>query len=180
MTVTSSIVCGRAHPHHVPPSHAGRRIGAEARLALATESLKVTGHGAGLTELSDEVLDWLAEGIAAPAPSELTQAHPWNATWNRAALRGARAQHLGPADAADRCAGVWWLRMCGSQRLEQAGAAEVWDPAELLAAAGGPPPGPSVVPAPPGAPESGALAPFAPPVLETDPADATAAGAGIA
>jgi len=37
--------------------------------------------------------------------------------------------------------GLWWLRMCGSQRFEQAVAAEVWDPAELLAAAGGAPPG---------------------------------------
>ncbi|HEX9499194.1 MAG TPA: hypothetical protein VF926_12665, partial [Mycobacterium sp.] len=87
MTVTSSIVCGRAHPHHVPPSHAGRRIGAEARLALAAESLKVTGHRDGFTELSDEVLDWLAEGITASAPSQLAQARPCNATWNRAVLR---------------------------------------------------------------------------------------------
>ncbi len=55
----------------------GQRIGTEARLALAAESLKVTGHRDGLTELSDEVLDWLAEGITAPAPSELAQARPW-------------------------------------------------------------------------------------------------------
>ena len=124
----------------------GQRIGTEARLALAAESLKVTGHCDGLTELSDEVLDWLAEGISAPAPSELTQAHPGNATWNRAVLRGARAQHLGAADAADRCAWLWWLRICGSQRFEQAVAAEVWEPADLLAAAGGAPPGLSVLP----------------------------------
>ena len=157
----------------------GQRVGTEARLALATESLKVTGHRDGFTELSDEVLDWLAEGITAPAPSELTKAHPWNATWNRAALRGARAQHLGPADAADRCAGLWWLRMCGSQRFEQAVAAEVWDPAELLAAAGGAPPGLSVLPTLLGAPDSAALAALASAVLEANPEDTAEACAAM-
>ena len=73
----------------------GQRIGTEARLALAAESLKVTGHCDGLTDLSDEVLDWLAEGISAPAPSELTQAQPGNAIWNRAVLRGARTTTWG-------------------------------------------------------------------------------------
>ena len=157
----------------------GQRIGTEARLALAAESLKVTGHCDGLTELSDEVLDWLAEGITAPAPSELTQAHPGNATWNRAVLRGARAQHLGPADAADRCAWLWWLRICGSQRFEQAVAAEVWEPAELLAAAGGAPPGLSVLPTLLGAPDSAALAALASAVLEANAEDTAAACAAV-
>ncbi len=157
----------------------GQRIGAEARLALATESLKVTGHRDGLTELSDEVLDWLAEGITAPAPSELTHANPWNATWNRAALRGARAQHLGPADAADRCAWLWWLRICGSERFEQAVAAGVWDPAELLAAAGGAPPGLSVLPTLLGSPDSAALAALASAVLEANAEDTAVACAAV-
>jgi GTPase-associated protein 1, N-terminal domain type 2/GTPase-associated protein 1, middle domain len=157
----------------------GQRIGTEVRLALAAESLNVTGHRDGLTELSDEVLDWLAEGITAPAPSELTQAHPGNATWNRAVLRGARAQHLGPADAADRCAWLWWLRICGSQRFEQAVAAGVWEPVELLAAAGGAPPGLSVLPTLLGVPDSAALAALASAVLEAYAEDTVAACAAI-
>ena len=76
----------------------GQRIGTQARLALAAESLKGTPDAC--TQLSDDVLDWLAENITAPAPSELAQACPWDAAWNRAALRGARAQHAGVADTA--------------------------------------------------------------------------------
>ena len=71
----------------------GQRIGAETRLALAAESLKATGHRDGITALSTDVLDWLAGGISAPAPSELAQARPWDAIWNRAALRGRAFQH---------------------------------------------------------------------------------------
>ena len=79
----------------------GQRIGTEARLALAAESLKVTGHRDGLTELSDEVLDWLAEGITAPAPSELTQAAPLERHLEPCgAARGAR-----PTPGASRCCG---------------------------------------------------------------------------
>jgi GTPase-associated protein 1 len=156
----------------------GQRIGTEARLALAVESLKVTGLR-DLTELSDEVLDWLAEGITAPEASELAQAQPGNDIWNRAVLRGARAQHLGPADAADRCAWLWWLRICGSQRFEQAVASGVWDPVELLAAAGGAPPGLSVLPTLLGAPDSTALAALASAVLEADAEDTAAACAAI-
>ena len=157
----------------------GQRIGTEARLALAVESLKVTGLRADSTELSDEVLDWLAEGITAPEPSELTQAQPGNDIWNRAVLRGARTQHLGPADAADRCAWLWWLRICGSQRFEQAVASGVWEPVELLAAAGGAPPGLSVLPTLLGAPDSAALAALASAVLEADAEDTAAACAAI-
>ena len=157
----------------------GQRIGTEARLALAAESLKVTGHCDGLTDLSDEVLDWLSEGISAPAPTELTQAHPGNATWNRAVLRGARTHHRGAADAADRPAWLWWLRICGSQRFEQAVAAEVWEPADLLAAAGGAPPGLSVLPTLRGAPDSAALAALASAVLEANANDTAAACAAV-
>jgi hypothetical protein len=157
----------------------GQRIGAEARLALAAESLKVTGHRDGFTELSDEVLDWLAAGITAPAPSELAQARPWNATWNRAVLRGARAQHLGAADAADRCVWLWWLRICGSPRFEQVVAAGVWEPVELLAAAGGPPPGLSVLPTLLGAPDSAGLAELASAVLEANAEDTAVACAAV-
>jgi hypothetical protein len=157
----------------------GQRIGTEARLALAVESLKVTGLRDDSTELSEKVLDWLAEGITAPEPSELTQAQPGNGIWNRAVLRGARAQHLGPADAADRCAWLWWLRICGSQRFEEAVASGVWEPVELLAAAGGAPPGLSVLPTLMGAPDSAALAALASAVLEAEAEDTAAACAAI-
>jgi hypothetical protein len=157
----------------------GQRIGPEARLALAVESLKVTGLRDDLTELSDEVLDWLAEGITAPEPSELAQAQSGNDVWNRAVLRGARAQHMGPADAADRCVWLWWLRICGSQHFEQAVASGVWEPVELLAAAGGAPPGLSVLPTLLGAPDSAALAALASAVLEADAEDTAAACAAI-
>jgi len=157
----------------------GQRIGKEARLALAVESLKVTGLRADSTELSDEVLDWLAEGITAPEPSELAQAQAGNDIWNRAVLRGARTQHLGPADAADRCAWLWWLRICGSQSFEKAVASGVWEPVELLAAAGGAPPGLSVLPTLLGAPDSAALAALASAVLEADAEDTAAACAAI-
>lgn len=157
----------------------GHRIGTEARLALAAEALKVTGHRDGLTELSDDVLDWLAEGITAPAPSELAQARPWSDVWNRAALRGARAEHLAAADAADRCVWLWWLRICGSQRFEQIAAAGVWEPAELLAAAGGAPPGLSSVPTLMGAPDSAALAELASAVVDANTEDTAVACAYV-
>ncbi len=157
----------------------GQRIGAETRLALAAESLKVSGQRDGFTELSDEVLDWLADGITAPAPSELAQARPWNATWTRAVLRGARAQHLGAAEAADRCVWLWWLRICRSPRFEQVVAAGVWEPFELLAAAGGPPPGLSVLPTLLGAPDSAALAELASAVLEANADDTAVACAAV-
>jgi len=157
----------------------GQRVGTEARLALAVESLKVIGLRDDSTELSDEVLDWLAEGIVAPEPYELTHAQPGNDIWNRAVLRGVRVQHLGPADAADRCAWLWWLRICGSERFEQAVASGVWEPDGLLAAAGGAPPGLSVLPTLLGAPDSAALAALASAVLEADAEDTATVCAAI-
>jgi GTPase-associated protein 1, N-terminal domain type 2/GTPase-associated protein 1, middle domain len=157
----------------------GQRIGTEARLVLAVESLKVTGLRDDSTVPSDEVLDWLAEGIIAPEPSELTHAQPGNDIWNRAVLRGARVEHLGPADVADRCAWLWWLRISGSERFEEAVASGVWEPVELLAATGGAPPGLSVLPTLLGAPDSVALAALASAVLEADAEDTAAACAAI-
>jgi hypothetical protein len=157
----------------------GQRIGAETRLALAAESLKATGHRDGVTALSNDVLDWLAAGVSAPAPSELAQARPWNATWNRAALRGALYQQVGPSNAADRCAWLWWLRICGSSRFEEMAAAAVWEPAVLLAAAGGAPPGLSVLPTLVGAPDSAALSELASAVLDASSADTAVACAAV-
>jgi hypothetical protein len=175
------VVASLCDPHSGPrlTHRLGQRIGAEARLALAVESLKVMGLRDDSTELSDDVLDWLAEGIIAPEPSELTHAEPGNDIWNRAVLRATRVQHLGPADAADRCVWLWWLRICGSERFEKAVASRVWEPVELLAAAGGAPPGLSVLPTLLGAPDSAALAALASAVLEASPDDTAAACAAI-
>jgi hypothetical protein len=175
------VVASLCHPKSGPRlvHRLGQRIGTEARLALAAESLKAAGHRDGFTELSDGVLDWLAAGITAPGPSELSQARPWDDVWNRAALRGARAQHLGAADAGDRCVWLWWLRICGSERFEQMAAEEVWEPAELLAAAGGAPPGLSAVPTLVGAPDSAALAELAAAVVKANAEDTAVACAYV-
>ncbi|WNG93704.1 hypothetical protein [Mycobacterium sp. ITM-2016-00318] len=166
------VVPALTDPHSGPRlvHRLGQRIGTQARLALAAESLKGTP---GCTQLDEDVLGWLAENIAAPAPSELAHACPWDAAWTRAALRGARAQHAGVADTADRWLLLWWLRICGSPRFEQMAAAEAWEPAALLAAAGGAPPGLSALPTLVGAPDSEALTELASAVTEAN-ADETA------
>jgi hypothetical protein len=86
---------------------------------------------------------------------------------------------LGAADGADHCVWLWWLRISGTQRFEQMAAAEVWEPAELLAAAGGPPPGLSVLPTLVGAPDSAALAELASAVLEANAEDTAVACAYV-
>jgi hypothetical protein len=156
----------------------GRRIGVEARLVLAAEALKAGTDRDGTTDLSDEVLDWLADEITAPAPSELARAYPWNTTWTRAALRGVRPAHSG-SDPADGCARLWWLRVSGSPDFEEAVATQVWDPAELLAAADGAPPGLSVLPTLLGAPDSVALTELASAVLDARTDDTVMACADI-
>ncbi len=157
----------------------GQRIGAETRVALAAESLKATGHRDGIPGLTNDVLAWLAAGVSAPASSELARALPWDPTWNRAALRGALSQQVGPSNAADRCAWLWWLRICGSPRFEQMAAAAVWEPAELLAAAGGAPPGLSVLPTLVGAPDSTALTELASVVRDANSEDTAVACAAV-
>lgn len=148
----------------------GQRTGTQVRLVLAAESL--TGA------LDDDVLGWLAEGVAAPAPSELAHACPWDAVWTRAALRGARANHA-EADTADRWLLLWWLRVCGSPRFEQMAAAQVWEPAALLAAADGAPPGQSALLTLVGAPDSAALRELAAAVTEANADDTAVACAGV-
>jgi hypothetical protein len=154
----------------------GQRIGTQARLALAAETLKGSAEG---SQLDEDVLDWLAENITAPAPSELGQAAPWDDVWTRAALRGSRAQHAGAADTADRWLLLWWLRICGSPSFEQMAAAEVWEPAALLAAAGGAPPGLSALPTLVGAPDSEALRELASAVTEANADDTAVACAAV-
>ncbi|MEO3761063.1 hypothetical protein ABGB19_22620 [Mycobacterium sp. B14F4] len=152
----------------------GQRIGAETRLALATASF---GDIDGVAGLSDDVLGWLAEGITVPDPSELAQARPWDATWTRAVLGGARADQAGPTE--DGWMSLWWLRICGSPRFEQMAAAQVWDPAALLVATGGAPPGRSALPTLIGAPDSAALIELASAVMKTRADDAAVACAAV-
>lgn len=89
----------------------------------------------GIVAISDAVLEWLADGVGVPPPTELAGARVWDVPWTRAAVRGAHAQRLGPATLGDRFAQLWWLRVCGSTGFEQLAAAAVWDPDELLFAA---------------------------------------------
>jgi hypothetical protein len=114
----------------------GRRIDADTRLAMAGALLRTSGCAREPAPVGDDVLDWLADGTSAPAPRQLAQARPHDRSWNRAALCGQRCLQLGPREPSDRYAALWWLRVTGSPRLEQAVAAAVWDPAELLAAVG--------------------------------------------
>jgi hypothetical protein len=176
--LSRDVVPSLKDPHSGPRlvHRLGQRIGTDARLALAAESLRGTP---GCTQLNDDVLGWLAEGIVAPAPSDLRKARPWDATWTRAALRGAHALHVGAADAADRWLLLWWLRICGSPRFEQMAAAEVWEPAALLAAAGDAPPGQSALPTLVGAPDSAALRELASAVMEANADDTAVACAAV-
>ncbi|MFG1929985.1 hypothetical protein ACGFK1_04935 [Mycobacterium sp. NPDC048908] len=154
----------------------GQRTGTQARLVLAAEALRAASDD---TQLDEDVLGWLAEGITAPAPSELVHACRWDDAWTRAALRGARAQRAGAADTADRWLLLWWLRVCGSPVFEQMAAAQVWEPAALLAAAGGAPPGQSALPTLVGAPDSAALRELADAVMEAKTDDTAVACAAV-
>jgi hypothetical protein len=114
----------------------GRCVGAPTRLAIAGALLRDTECGDGVLPLADEVLDWLADGIAAPPANELAAAQPYDEAWIRAALRGAHALGHAATDPVDRAAALWWLRVCRSPLFEQMAGESVWEPADLLAAAG--------------------------------------------
>ncbi|TFV55216.1 hypothetical protein E4P42_23510 [Mycobacterium sp. PS03-16] len=107
-------------------------VGVPTRLALGAMLLRDRGEDLP----GGDVLDWLADGITAPAPDELWRAEPWGAAWTRAALRGARAVTGGADDPADRWAALWWLRVSGSPRFADVAAGSVWRPEELLVAVG--------------------------------------------
>lgn len=115
------------------------RIDAASRLTLAAATLRIARPRDGFTTISDPVLEWFADGVGVPPVDELAGAALFDPTWTDAALRGAHAQRFGPTDAADRFAQLWWLRMCGSARFDDLAATGIWDPAELLVAAGGGP-----------------------------------------
>ena len=65
--LSRDVVPALTDPHSGPRlvHRLGQRIGTQARLALAAESLKGTPE---CTQLDDDVLGWLAENITAPAP----------------------------------------------------------------------------------------------------------------
>jgi hypothetical protein len=92
-------------------------------------------------------------------------------------LRGARAEQAGPTE--DGWVLLWWLRIRGSPRFEQLAAAQMWDPAALLVAAGGAPPGRSALPTLIGAPDSAALIELASAVMTTRADDAAVACAAV-
>lgn len=138
--VTAAEVTGALADPHAGPALAHRlawRIGVDTRLAAASAALRVGAPSAdGVTPVDVTVLEWFADGIGVPIPSALATATPWDATWTRAALRGARARVLGPAQEGDPFAELWWLRLCGSPEFDRLAAAAVWPPSELLIAAG--------------------------------------------
>ena len=112
------------------------RIAPVTRMDAATATVHAAGHRDGNSAVPHEVLSWFAEGVTVPTPAELSRAQPWDATWMRAAVRGAGAQLVGAADAADRFAQAWWLSFCQATGFTPA-ARTVWHPTELLVAAGG-------------------------------------------
>lgn len=110
----------------------GGEVGVPTRLALGAMLLRDR-----VDDLpGNDVLDWLADGVTAPAPDELWHAEPWGPAWSRAALRGARNVAGAAEDPADRWAGLWWLRVSGSARFADVAAGSMWHPEELLVAAG--------------------------------------------
>ena len=175
-----------ADPHTGPAlaHRLGRRIGVDARLAAASAALRVGAPSAdGVTPVDAIVLEWFSDGVGLPPPTALATAAPWDATWTRAALRGARARVLGPAEGGDPFAELWWLRLCGSPEFDRLAAAAVWPPGDLLIAAGtGALPAAAVLPTLLGAPTSESLDQLADAVLAAgaeNPAVACAAARRI-
>jgi hypothetical protein len=154
----------------------GEGIGTRTRLALAAALLKDSGGAV----VGGEVLDWLADGVRAPAPHDLREAEPWDPVWTTAALRGVRTVHRGASDHADRWASLWWLRVSGSDRFEEVAGDSVWHPDELLAAAGESAlPGAAALRTLVGAPPSAALDRLAQTVLRANNDDVAVACAAV-
>ena len=113
------------------------RVGPGTRMAAATATLHAARHRDGSSTVHPDVLAWFADGLAPPRPAELARAQPWDVTWMRGALRGALAELTGPKQATDVFLQLWWLGFCQAPRFAQLAASRVWDPTELLLAAGG-------------------------------------------
>lgn len=135
-------VVGALRDPHTGPRLAARlrdRIGAATRLALTAEVLRAGVDADGEVPISAAVADWLADGIAAPPPQALSRARNWDTTWLCAAVRGVRTLQggdYGEVTAEDRRAALWWLRVAGARRFDAVAGAAVWDPHDLLVAAG--------------------------------------------
>lgn len=120
------------------PSVAQRLPDASVSLRVAAASVTLPGaaRSDGTVNLGAPVMEWLARDVSVPHAAELAEARPWDQAWTRAALRGALAQRSGAVDAADRFAQLWWLRRCGATTFASLAESAVWDPYELLVAAG--------------------------------------------
>ncbi|WP_193045212.1 GAP1-N2 domain-containing protein [Mycolicibacterium baixiangningiae] len=177
--LSHEVVPGLTDPQAAPALVHGLRenVGAPTRLALAAALLRDCGEAPAVP---GEVLDWLAEGVTAPAPQELWQAEEWDPVWTRAALRGVRTVQRGASDPADRWASLWWLRVSGSARFEEFAGNSVWHPDELSAAVGDSVlPGAAAVRTLMGAPSSPALDRLAQTVLRTNNDDVAVACAAM-
>jgi hypothetical protein len=158
-------------------SELGDGVGVPTRLALAAALLQ---DGGDTPAVGGEILDWLADGLRAPAPHDLREAEPWDPVWTAAALRGVRTVVRGASDQADRWASLWWLRVSGSDRFEQVAGNSVWHPDELLAAVGDSAlPGATAVRTLVGAPPSPALDRLAQTVLRANNDDVAVACAVV-
>lgn len=166
-------------PESAPALLSGLRenIGPPTRLALAAALLQ---HCGDTPAVGGDVVDWLADGMRAPAPHDLREAEPWDPAWTTAALRGVRTVLCGASDQADRWASLWWLRVSGSDRFEEVAASSVWHPDELLAAVGDSAlPGATAVRTLVGAPPSAALDRLAQTVLRANNDDVAVACAVV-
>lgn len=182
--LTDPAVSGAMTNPHTGPDLAqrlGQRIGWPTRLTVAAEALRAAGPGNdGNSPIGDVVLEWFADGIGVPAPPALSAAQPWDQTWTRAAVRGARAQRFGAADRGDEFAQLWWLRLCGAPQFDRMAGGAIWDPAELRVAAAGAPLGAAAaLPTLLGVENSAALDELATAVMDTSPDQIASACAAV-
>jgi len=153
----------------------GASIGVSCRLGVATALLGPDATVQPAAPIADDVLDWLAHRVTAPAADELAEARPGDRTWTRGVLCARRALQLGSERPRDRQAVRWWLgiRALSPSDLPDDDAAPR-QPTDLLAADGdGEPPARELVRTLVGAPDSPTIVDLATRVL-TDNNDDTA------
>ncbi|MBV8348616.1 MAG: hypothetical protein JOZ49_14130 [Mycolicibacterium sp.] len=91
----------------------GAGIGVSCRLGVATALLGSNATDQPAPPIADDVLDWLAHRVTAPAADELAEARPGDRTWTRGVLCALRALQLGSERPRDRQAVHWWLGIRG-------------------------------------------------------------------
>ena len=154
------------------------RIGAAGRLSLGAALLRDVDVDARVVD--DDVLQWLAEGVVVPDPDRLAGAAPGDLVWASAALRGLRSRRLGAEYPGDPGAELWWLRMTEPGQYEDAAAATVWNPTDLLLAAGAAPlPGMAALRTVVGAEDSAALHRLAGKLIDDNGTSAVVACAAV-